>query len=284
MTELNIKELNITELKSPQLLSNNFNVVIGKINPGFSFDPKTFKPIGILEILFQKLLIGMKYSVSIKHDGELHAICLIDGELVYTTRRDYDPCPKIKKGKKGKVGIPDEVPPPPMDWISGPGPHPEGKQMFGTVPVSPDDPARIYSRNACINGKFQIFFQNSDGSRELREFTIDELGNYAGFLPETYHNKHPYVLTMESVGPSVQQNKERVNKNCLIIHGNFVIDNFPQLLQGDTPDSLIEKWAVFFSTHKIEGVILKFEDGECFKIRQDMFNLEWAGVSDDVNL
>ena len=232
------------------------NIVFGKILPVLDFNliakgkanvMVRGDAIGVSNEVFSKML-NLNYYVTIKNDGEHHCIYPLPetGKLTLCRRHD------IKLGKNIPSG-----------WINIGTIFDENKERFGAVPVSIIDPSHQHSRKCVDNGnleRIKILFPNIDGHGYIsKSFELSELGE----------------CSLELLGPNVQGNPENLDYNCFVIHGTFMVLDFPIPVEGDDQVSLMEKYREWFSTKNIEGVVISFIDGTMYKITKEMLKMHW---------
>ena len=233
------------------------NIVFGKILPVLEFNLiKKGKAnvivrgdaIGVSQEVFYKMLI-LNYNVSIKNDGEHHCIVPhpINGKLILCRRHD------IKLGKNI-----------PTDWINIGNVFDENMERFSAVPVSMSEPTHKHSIKCLDNGNLE----------RIKILLPNHVSN--GYIPLFFNLIELGTCSLELIGPNIQGNTENLDFNCFVIHGTFMINDFPKPEENDNPISLMDKYKAWFTIRNIEGVVISFDDGTMNKITKEMLKMYWV--------
>jgi len=180
---------------------------------------------------------NLRYLVSGKVDG---TCCLImNGKFM--KRRD------IKEGRK----VPD-------DWIET-SPVDKKGHRIGFIPVQLIGKDDKWFKDALVITETEVMikvFGFDNGTTIIKTVPIKDLEGQ----------------TVEFVGPKVQGDPHKIGVHCVIPHGIFKLDGFPQ-------DFNFDKFVKWFSEDKktqfFEGIVVHFENGQLFKIHRHHMDLEW---------
>jgi hypothetical protein len=188
---------------------------------------------------------GLKYGVTGKLDG---TCCLIKNCAIHK-RRD------INEGFKNPV---------PDTWFKTG--IKKGKHLIGFMPLEKNDkwhydchPLKDNKRDMT---KVMSLVRDSNNHLVYQEIEIESLEG----------------KSVEVMGPKFNGNPHHLEKHCVIPHGLFTIENFPELKVNDSEAlNKVKNWFIndpnagFF-----EGIVLHFENGEMFKLHRHHLDLEWS--------
>lgn len=232
--------------------STSYNRVLEKIPAAFEFD-ETKKgkrpPIALTSEFIELLSNNSIASITQKIDGENHAVLEINGTPTLCIRRD------IKKGAE-----------PPAGWIQTH--EPQGTHNIGYLALCVDEPTNRWAINC--------FKKNEDGTINFKKLLVLVKNEQDKYVP-TYVEINPLLnLSLELIGPKVQNNKDDVPVNCFVIHGSIEAKFFPNLTEFGDFETLIVNVNEWFDVNNIEGVVIRFQNNSMFKLTQNMLGRKWT--------
>lgn len=187
---------------------------------------------------------GIRFSFTVKFDGS----CMMIRNGLLCKRRDL----KMKKGKKSFDY--------PTGWFQT-GEATDETHLIGFMPIDLNSKEDAHMASTLSkDGRARVLLADPSGDFE------EKLGALEQMVPlEELEGR-----TCEFLGPKSQGNLYGLERHCLLLHGEFRISNPPHILDLEVFRSWMEEQG-----KGIEGIVLHFENGNCFKVHRQHLRLNW---------
>jgi len=194
--------------------------------------------------LLEKLRSGRSYKATGKIDG---TGCIVkDGALF----------------KKRDLKTPEARANPPSGWIETGRDQGTG-HLIGFMPLDKTNKSDQW-HIACHTSDDHIMVL--DASRGFNDLQYKEV------LTTSLNG-----LSVEVVGPNFQKNPHNLAMHCVTLHGDILLNNFPDLTQSDS--DLLQRIKDWFDSSDqgpfLEGVVIHLDDGSMFKLHRHHLGMKW---------
>lgn len=184
---------------------------------------------------------ALKSAVRFRVTGKVDGTCCIIMKGKFMKRRD------MKIGRKI-----------PTDWVETSPPDKKGHRI-GFMPVNLTNKEDKWFKEALVITDKTVMIKVliiENGVTIIKNIPLENLEGQ----------------TVEFVGPKIQGDPHKIGVHCVIPHGIFELDGFPQ-------DFNFDEFVTWFKTNKktkfFEGVVIHFEDGQLFKIHRHHLDIPW---------
>ena len=208
-----------------------------------------------LNPVFEALLTsGVPYSVTGKVDGT----CCLVRNYKLMKRRDIKPKKKI-----------------PVGWVETGKPKAHVKSKSGTVIRTKKPPHRIGFMDVSLDSSDDKWLRTALKVKVRVVYLKTLVKKYGKLFIEWVNIEDLNNISVEMVGPKIQLNTHKLDQQCAIPHGMFVLKGCPKDFDYDI---LVEWFKTDDHTKYFEGIVVHFKTGEMFKLHRYHLDMEWDGI------